>query len=862
MPAVEEEEDEVEHQMRGVVGSNKSKGQGMAVGEGSDSPVLADCLLPCTRSIDAPTYTHLHPQELDEDDQMKRPRPPPLLQLDKTAPFLAAPVPTANDDAASCPPSSLPAAAAASILVNGPLCQGPRGWASVASQDGQVRVYDMAAFLSLSRTKKKKEERPLMLVHVLRPGGGAQGQLLHHAWATTAPSTTTKSKNIMGDAQDSYLATLHRSGVVVHRLAAASAATAPPTPSAVLRPCSEARCLALLVLPRADDHDAQDQVLVAIGGSFGLELHQLPLDECRPPRRLLPGASVSLLQFSPDGRFLALACLDGRIGVLEVDDLAKQDHEITFHSNRNSGSSWTCTVVRGERATCLSFSSSSHRLAVTCADGNTLLFRPSSSSSSSSSWQPCPAFHTSLRTASRSVSTSSVSSSLGGVSPLPCWCALGWSPGDRFLAVSLPGSQPRLMVLDGQSGATLLHVSLPRAWQGMCVSGETVLGVDYVGGLVTYRWQGGGRRKEEEEGGALLLARTASASVWRRARQEEEEEEDEDETLTLVWKKVEEEEEMVLEAPFVARHACASWREEQIVSFSHPEEEEKESRQRRRQGWAVLGKKHVGIAFPELLYVHGEGQGEEWQAWPVGGKKGGGMRLQAAAFVESKKEEEEEEKRVKILALLSHEKEEEEREEVFCLRLLQGPDADASPLTVLPWPANREPSSSSSSWRWAMLTNSTRFVLLGWQQAPPAEGEGEGERGDRGGPNRRLYVWRGDTTPPTTKEGEGGGGGGPTLSPQAPLCVEVPCPSCLWPAALRVRKEGALRVSFWEVKEEEEEEEGKRSDRCWTLEIGGEEEKDEEEGEEEEDGSPAYAWRVACQKKTARAGEDVLSSSQ
>lgn len=171
-----------------------------------------------------------------------------------------------------------------------------------------------------------------MLAHVLRVTSpqGPRSLIAHTWWTDTNGKTSSPC-----------LATLHRNMALLHILPG-NDPSQPPIPAIALRPCSEARCLDLLALPlspscqeKSDPNAAhicslspsKSTFLVAVGGSFGLELHWAPPDEARPPRRLLSGASVSILQFSKeDGQFLAVACLDGRVGVLDVQrDLLGQE---------------------------------------------------------------------------------------------------------------------------------------------------------------------------------------------------------------------------------------------------------------------------------------------------------------------------------------------------------------------------------------------------------------------------------------------------------------------------------------------------------------------------------------------------------
>jgi hypothetical protein len=500
----------------------------------------------------------------------------------------------------------------------------------VASQDGQLRILAMGAFLEEGDGGRVAEA--LMLAHVLRLVGPAgPGSLLRHAWASSSPSLPPAASA----SACQYLGTLHRDTVIVH---ATAHPACPPAPWATLRPCAEARCLDLFAYrPNSTTKDCAEAaaLLVAVGGSFGLELHYVPgappspttVAGPVPPRRLLPRAPVSLLRFSPDGRWLAVACLDGRIGVLDVGaeglwppSFGGEDEEPTS-TPLPSSSLWPCTVVRGERVTGLEFANGGRRLAVACADGNVLMLR---CRGCRGGWEACPVFLASLRAMRTAAAASMVAcpSLMGGGSGLPCWPALAWSRDDSCLAASLPGNglcPPEIAVLDAESGARIGSLPLARSVQGMSSCPRPAASflqcIDEVGELHTFRWAGPsvGSRKE---GPATLVARTPTAVVcrvgvglemqrlqWRRRRRPATKE-DQQQQQQQEWESVE------LAVPFLPLDALASWAEDGVAAVAASYG---------ALGRVVVGEGHLGLLFSNMVYVcdwPGQGTKEEQQELP------------------------------------------------------------------------------------------------------------------------------------------------------------------------------------------------------------------------------------------------------
>lgn len=897
----------------------------------------------------------------------KRPRAM-LLNQHRSVPFLTPPAPLSAITSFQASPS--PASAAAAVLVDGPT-PGPWGWTSVASQDGQVRVYDTSSFFDA----EPQMEKPLMLAHLLQPGESGPGQLIAHTWGSSSSSRQHDVSQEAGRKEKChFLAILHRSGCVVHRFL--STPTSAPVPCAFLRPCADARCIDMLL---SFPSSISSALTVALGGSFGLELHQVPEEGVALPTRHLPGASVSLLRFSPDGRYLAVACLDGRVGVLKVAHLLEEQQQ--QQEERQLQNEWACAVIKGERATCLAFSSSSDRLAVVCADGNTIMLRPPSLSSSSSSsfhslWRCSPAFQSFLRApllisppagtssslcnaCTTSLLTTSSSSSndnwISG-SPLPCRPYLSWSPDDNFLMITFPGvsnnkssssnsssndggNPPRLVVLEADSGATRQVLLLPRPWQGMCGGGGgggggRVLGVDDLGALHVLQWKGGraGRTRGVRQ---ALLACTTTGDVYGLNREDQEmgekgEEGVLEESLTLIWtkrrgdeKRKNEEQErkemkatstMTLRAPFFSTHACALWqkRGHEVVCFEGGRGRGLGSRwcrQPQSKCKIVIGEKWLGVSFPEVLFLHpwrddaekGEEKKEEeaeWQMWQ--GWWGSGQNLQSAAFVEGKAEGE-----LKVLALFlsendqhdhHHHQQQQQRISLWLELLLACGDDSSTPSSSSPAASlsvplvlpQEEAQFKPFSWRWCILTSETKskdnssgsssssssndikFVVLGWQLGTAAATVAANAP-------HFLHVWRGQIqrpTPPTTtatvaattlSSAEAAAATSMIqLSSEAPLLVELPTSSALWPVALKVggktgwgergEGEGGERVEFWEVDGNEEVKNGRR---CWILELAAsptEEDEEEAQGDDEEDleQEPAFWWRVARRHSTSR----------
>ena len=144
--------------------------------------------------------------------------------------------------------------------------------------------------MSLAPKGKGPSPPPLRLAHVLRPG--SSGPVLVQRCSPGGH----------------FLATLHRQLVVLHPMPPSS------TPSLKVRPSSEARCMDVGPSPRTGDGDQAAVLLVAMGGTFGLELHRVPQDEAHPPRRVKRNVPVAVVRFSGDGAYVAVACLNGHIG--------------------------------------------------------------------------------------------------------------------------------------------------------------------------------------------------------------------------------------------------------------------------------------------------------------------------------------------------------------------------------------------------------------------------------------------------------------------------------------------------------------------------------------------------------------------
>lgn len=842
-----------------------------------------------------------------------------VLEHHVSVPFLAPLVPPRAgtiSNALTCP---LPAAAAAAVLVDGPLL-GPCGWISVASQDGQVRVYDIASWLGNSLKGCLREIKPLALVHLLRPVGQGPGQIHAHTWGrrisptdptfdSTADQSTDDSRE---EKEECYLATLHRKGCVVHRLSPLGSPTFPPTPCAFLQPLAEARCLDMHIFAECSPASAPCTSgctsLVALGGSFGVELHPIVKGAEAPrPLCLLDRVPVSLLRFSPTGQHLAWASLDGRIGVIDAHSVLavvrKREEEAAQSEDRKPAPQpynpqqqlprkqegqtarfdrcqWELSSAKGERAVSMAFSSSGQRLAVACADGSVLLYRPPSRSEppfppsrspSSSSWRPCPAFSCSLNApllppppagACSSHLDSTVSHLTGdgnevtgcgdagdwaGGSPLPCRPSLVWSPGDLYLVVTLPGSAgrsggnstpgvvagscintsvgspPRLVVLDARSGRVRQMTILPRPWQGMSVGlpprasggwaggsdseGATILGVDDQGCMHVLRWRGaGGCGESLRERGRVtwqFLARGETGSLRGREGPAAGEGGDRDwAACELLWwredgKKGQGPMEMVVRAPFLPADGCRVRRSgrEELVCFDDRDKGDRnfwESPGRPQSGAFVVGKEHIGVAFPEAFYVHAwdaeglqldEGRSaarladgsQWWDGWGWCCEK---ERLARIAFVEGEEE-------LKVLGLLAPRQ--GAGAQFMRLTLLSKRKGPRPPLvspfspSLLPSGATFLPCSSVElgwppgmdkdrcdvrSWRWSLLVapllKSRRtgrashspdrpFVLLGWRPGTCSASRRGSEaikpmKAAHSRTSRVFYLWRGRIT--------------------------------------------------------------------------------------------------------------------
>ena len=100
---------------------------------------------------------------------------------------------------------------------------------------------------------------------------------------------------------------------------------------------------------------------VAVGGSDGVQVHTWPADPSVPCITLLRSYPICTLAYSTDGKYLAVAAVDGHLGVWHAPDL---------HTTGGAASAVWHGVLTGGRVTGMAFQPGSAALAIGCWDKN------------------------------------------------------------------------------------------------------------------------------------------------------------------------------------------------------------------------------------------------------------------------------------------------------------------------------------------------------------------------------------------------------------------------------------------------------------------------------------------------------------